>query len=537
MNDSGKGTVDIDIREDGLYLVIENPEVGQRVSRKDVLDIIERFGVQDIDFAVINDIFKSSNLTIERKISSNTKIIQKDEQMFVELTKDRMLAFIKFTAAANKGQQLTSEEIRQKMDEGNIKYGIDINLLEELYDNRDSDYPYLIAKGLAPVNGTDGYLEYHFDTSAASRKPKIEEDGSVDFHQLSIIKGCFAQDILITSIPPIDGRNGMDVTGKMLPFKKGKLAPIFPRGKNVRISEDGRLLIAEVNGHIIYANNRLDVSPVLDIKGDIDNSTGNIEFNGTVYIRGNVLTGFSVKAYGNIEVMGVVEGAVLDSKSHIVMIKGAQGSDKAEITAAGDITAKFIESCKVSAGGDITSDSVLHSDVRCGGKMMLTGKRGSLVGGKAIVRNQVNAKVIGSNMAVTTTIEIGHTPEELEVYRQMASQINNFKTEYDKINKVVDTLILLNTKSPLPDDKKALLLKSVHTKLFLKNKLAELQKKLDANTLLMASHKGKVVVHDVIHGGVNVLIGDALLHVRDDMRHITMVNDNGRINVIPGIHA
>ena len=69
---------------------------------------------------------------------------------------------------------------------------------------------------------------------------------------------------------------------------------IFRFGRNLVISEDGRKLISQVNGHVILENDKVVVSNVLELV-DIDNSTGDIEYNGDVTIKGNILAGFSVK--------------------------------------------------------------------------------------------------------------------------------------------------------------------------------------------------------------------------------------------------
>ena len=48
--------------------------------------------------------------------------------------------------------------------------------------------------------------------------------------------------------------------------------------------------------------------PVYVVPGDVDFSTGNIDFIGSVKVMGSVRNGFSVKAEGNVEIMGRLEG-------------------------------------------------------------------------------------------------------------------------------------------------------------------------------------------------------------------------------------
>ena len=69
---------------------------------------------------------------------------------------------------------------------------------------------------------------------------------------------------------------------------------------------------------------------------------GNINFTGSVVIHGDVLEGYSVKAKGDITVMGIVEGARLSAGGDILLHKGMRGMRTGVLEAEGDITAKFL---------------------------------------------------------------------------------------------------------------------------------------------------------------------------------------------------
>ena len=89
-----------------------------------------------------------------------------------------------------------------------------------------------------------------------------------------------------------------------IPAKSGKSVPL-PKGRNTEITEDGDTLIASMPGHVEFSGSTFQVKPVLDIDGDVDFSTGNIKFVGDVNIKGDVLSGFTVRSAGNIQVGGV----------------------------------------------------------------------------------------------------------------------------------------------------------------------------------------------------------------------------------------
>ena len=122
----------------------------------------------------------------------------------------------------------------------------------------------------------------------------------------SLIKNVREGQRLVTLIPHTEGIPGKNVKGEEVPGKDGKKLAL-PKGKNVNITEDGLGLISTVDGEVKLLDGKVSVFSVYEVKKDVDNSTGNIRFNGKVVVMGNVLTGFIIEAEGDIEVYGVVE--------------------------------------------------------------------------------------------------------------------------------------------------------------------------------------------------------------------------------------
>lgn len=524
--------IDIIVKEDGVYLHIEHPSGSPRVSRMDVLSLIESYGVSDVDFVLLNDALKVEKEILDLKISDNTRIIQVDESASVEVGKDRMEAFITFSEPVNKGRLMTFVDAMKLINEAGV-VNVEPDKLKALLRNKRYARKYTIAEGIKPVAGVDGFLQYHFDNSNLRPKPKIMDDGTVNFHQLGILRLCNRGDVLVTSVPPKDGKDGMDVYGNAIPFPKGRLPMPIPKGKNTVISEDGLHLIADVSGQLVIQDGKINISPCLEINGNVDNSTGDIEFNGMVTIRGNVVSGFRVKAVGNIEVRGVCEAATLISDANIVLGNGAQGADKAELIAGGDITARFIESCKVTAGGNITADSILKSIVKCDGNVTLTGKNGLLAGGSLIAGSKLTAKSIGSPMGTATEIEVGSNPRELTRHKELLAEYDKQKKDYEKFDLAINTLNTLKQKGQLTDEKKNTLLRMLNAKMMIREKMVKLQDQIDELTLMLATNSGSVSASNYIRPGVRVTIGNAQMTVRDEIQHCTLKNNGVKVAIGP----
>ena len=515
-------------KADGVYLAIGDIPPGENISRKDVVTLIGNYNVQDVDYNALNEKLKGNIANTEIKLSDKTQIYQVPEEAIIEISNDRMEVFITFKEPVNEGPKLDEAGIIKVLEEAGIA-NYNAEVAKTLAIHKVYDRKYSIAKGTPPINGKDGYLQYHFNNENLRPKPKILEDGRVDFRQLGLLRLCERGDILVTSVPPSAGEDGKDVMGNVVAFTAGRAPQPIPAGKNTYVSEDGLHLIADVSGQLVIQQGKIMVSPCLEIKGNVDNSTGDIDFNGQVVIAGNVITGFTVKAVGNIEVHGVCEGAYLLTQADIVIGRGAQGMDRAKLEAGGSITAKFIEGCNVDAGGNIIADSILNCTVTCGEDVILSGKRGLLTGGKLIAGNKVIAKTIGSPMGTTTIIEVGNRPSAVLGLRDLNAEYDKLRKEFEKVDQAATLLTAQQKKGTLTDDRKQLLIKMLNAKMTYREKLNNLQLQIDQLAQDITSNAGTVSVSNVIQPGVRVTIGNAQLSIRDKMQNCTLRNNGDKI--------
>ena len=96
-------------------------------------------------------------------------------------------------------------------------------------------------------------------------------------------------------------------------------------------------MYSKVDGHVELTDGKVFVSDTFEVLADVDTSTGDINYDGNVHIKGNVRTGFCVRAKGDIIVDGVVEGAELYSDGQIILKRGIQGMNRGLLQAKGNI--------------------------------------------------------------------------------------------------------------------------------------------------------------------------------------------------------
>jgi uncharacterized protein (DUF342 family) len=524
-----ENTMKIDIRDDGVYIVINNANATGKITKKNVLDLIAEHQLQEVDQNAVNAIFQKDFLHIEAKITNNKTIAIKHEAVKVEISPDKMMAFISFVKPGVGGQAATFDKVVSELNFADVKQGIDPKAIETALAEKEYGKRYLVASGVPAVEGRDGHLDFLFGVSGKSAKPKITADGRADFHDLHIFEPAEKGQELAIVYPAIDGTKGVNVFGQDIPYRAVKPAPAILGGKNTELIGDEKL-VSTASGQVIFDGKRVSVDTVLDIGDDIGIATGNVEFKGDVIVRGSVMTGFSVIAEGLLEIYGSVEGAYLKSGGDMKIHGGIHGLEKAEIISEGNITAKFIESSKVSSDGDIYANNILHSFVSCAGSVLLEGSKCMIAGGKINAGKSIKAKTIGSTMATVTEINIGILPKILERYEECKAEYQKLRTEFDKISNVCNILLKLKEANQLSEEKKDVFLKAMYSKTFLRDRLDALTKEIDALSIHWAGkNEGVLYASAVVRPGVRVTIGDAMLYVRDDIEACRLYNDNGTI--------
>ena len=114
---------------------------------------------------------------------------------------------------------------------------------------------------------------------------------------------------------------------------------------------DGITYKATSIGIVHFQDNTLAVKDVLETKGDVDYSTGNIKLEkGSVHVNGSIREGFTVEAPAHVVVKDSIEGAIVSAGGDIEVKGGLVISGKGEIKAHGIITAQFASNARIECG-------------------------------------------------------------------------------------------------------------------------------------------------------------------------------------------
>lgn len=520
------------IHEDGktgIHL-IPPTEGGEPVS---INDVTEYLSSKDIVYDK-NSLFKAVAASAEKKtavlLEKRTTLPERECYKFT-ITPDNMRAYVRFYAPSVGGELMTADELINDLEVRGIKYGILTDVIRKTFaKRRDYCKDILVAQGTEPVHGTDAYIKYYFNTDRKA-KPSLKEDGSVDFFQLNVVQHCDKGEVLARLIPEDPGEYGMSLLGQRLKPRDVRKASL-KYGNNIEISEDNTTLISMVNGHVELIEGSVFVSDVLVVE-NVDNATGNIDYEGSVQVNGNVCTNFQVKAKGDIEVKGVVEGAVLDAGENIIIARGVNGMGKGKLKAGGNIISKFLQGVTAQANGYIASESVLHSRLMAGTEINIDGRKGFITGGSVSAVNSVNVKTLGSSMGADTIVEVGVDPNLTVRIQELQKQI---EAEHKEIQSIQQ--ILISTKKKMaqgakmsPDQLKYLqtLVEANQTKTQIVTENVEELERLQSQ--MKGSAGANVTVKETVHPGTKICIGDVSMTVQKEMKFCRFVKVGGEVKM------
>ncbi|MGP1523160.1 MAG: FapA family protein [Treponema sp.] len=454
-----------------------------------------------------------------------------DASFYVDISADEMKAYIVATAPAVGGAEISSDRILRMLDSQRVVAGINKEFIDTFVDTPVYDTPFLVAEAPAPVDGRDAYIAYNFETDRSKLRIKETESGQVDFKELNLIQNVIEGQPLAQKIPPERGKGGKTLFGRYLEAKNGKDIHI-PMGKNVTLDADGRTVLAAANGQVLLVNDKITVEPVMELDA-VNIKTGNITFLGTVIVKGNVEDGFDVHASGNIEVHGSVGSSRLEADNgDIVVSQGIMGKDKGFLKAGKSLWAKFIQNATVEAEEFIiVHDGIINSNVTANKKVLVQGKRASIIGGHTFATEEIHAKNIGNSTGGSETIlEVGFDPKAKKRNDELIESQEKLTKELDEIELNIQTLQnQKKVRKTLPHDKEESLNALIARQSDIQAEMDEITSEIQELQAYLRELKvvGKVSASGMVYAGVKIFIRDVKEEVRTETKAVTFFYENG----------
>ncbi|MDD4587232.1 MAG: FapA family protein [Heliobacteriaceae bacterium] len=480
--------------------------------------------------AGIND--KNAGDIVPINATATQEEVIRDGEVKIEIERDQMKASM-LVLPPQGGKPVTVEEALSALKAAGVVFGLDSALVKKVIGEGLLGKKMIIARGKPAEDGADARIDYRFDVERQIRPTELD-DGRVDFYNLNMIKNICLGEILAFRVPPTDGVPGITVTGRELNPRPGRDKRI-QAGKNTLLSEDGCLLTAACPGHVQLTGDRINVDPVYELRGDVDLSSGNLEFIGSIVVHGSITQGFEVRCAGDLEVGGSIEGGSVTIDGNLTVRQGVQGQQKSVVIVGGNVITKFVENAVIRAKGDvIIGEGSMHSEIDAGGSVIVGGKKGLIVGGWCRAGEEIVAKTIGSPHATITELEVGISPEKRHYYNELAQKCKDVVANLDKTTKAIKLLQEWQKRSKLPPEKQVLLEKLVNTQeqvLQEQEQMSQAKRQMDIE--LEQAHKGRIRAGNIIYSGVGLTIGPFSTRIRDNVEFTTVVIEDGDFRFLP----
>ena len=536
----------LEFLQDGVFVTVYPSDGAERLFElSDVRQSLHDNGVNDYDIIELSKIIREA-AGERRKIADEIEDLatedaeenpeendeQQDEEeddgevagIVIDISRDQMIVTVRYDTS--KGKKLpTVDDIKAALAEKDVVFGIKE---EAIVKGVQSLTPFVVAEGKQVQHGENAKIERKFDLTQKNR-PKIDEYNRADYKDMGLFVLAKKGDLLAVRIPQTEGTPGTNVFGAEVAPRPGRPIPI-PQGKNTEVRNDNELY-ATIDGQIVDSTRKIDVDPHLDINSSVGAGTGNINFVGGVSIRGNVEAGFMVKATGDIEIGGMVNGAVVEGRN-ITIKGGINGQNKGHIKATENVQAMFAENAVVEAGRDIIlTDVALHSQLRAGNMVFVEEKRGMITGGSIAASEEIRCKMAGNAAAVVTKMSVGIDPTIQQRYQEICRECKEDRGRLKQITQMLNTLGKIDV-SRLPQQRIDQINALTRSQFPLAGKIKRAEKEIQALEEAMSRMKeGKIRVADTVYPGVRISINSVIMNVQSSIRRCLLTVKDERINI------
>uniref|UniRef100_UPI0040566C7F DUF342 domain-containing protein n=1 Tax=Acetatifactor sp. TaxID=1872090 RepID=UPI0040566C7F len=463
-------------------------------------------------FAMLGDFGVSQEFVPDNKMSS--------ADFMFELSSGNMEAYI---TVLTDGKKITRKELFDILEQNNICKGIQEDAVAQIVGGEYGKKAILIAKGQIPYKGKDGWYEFFFNTNV-ERKPKKLKDGSVDYQNIEWFEKVQEGWEIAFYHEAEEGTDGYTVTGEIIKARKGFEQRAL-RGKGFRV-EGGKTYIATMSGMVQLEDNEINITNHMELD-EVTMATGNVRFDGSVHIKGDVGNGTVVNASGDVVVDGNVEAATITSGGNVVLKKGMNSSGRGQISAGKDVVSRFFEAVKVEAEGNIEVDRCLNSQLYAGGKIVCTRV---LAGGVVQAEKGFRLNHVGNQAGLPTLLKLRADDRIWEENRKIKSAIWEIEHELELLNKTYEEL-----KEKIPPEKRSAmeLFLKVENAVFAKKKQHEqfLNMTKEYEELLKGVNDARVIITGKAHEGV-ILDMNGCKWYADNQQNITIKRKDDATEVV-----
>ena len=225
-----------------------------------------------------------------------------------------------------------------------------------------------------------------------------------------------------------------------------------------------------------------------------------------------------------------METARLIAGGNIMIKKGSCSKHDCFIDAGGEVSGSFFEAANINAVGNVKANYIMNSDINTMGRVIVSGSRGVLLGGRICAVKGVDTFNLGNKSHLITLLEIGRN----EVYDReqavFAEKRELVVAELTALENGWKKLVRMQAARPVSEEA----MKKVRSKILAKNQeLAE----LDAEISKLANvtdqtMKMPVCVRGIAHEGSVIIINTMKYVVPSEVRRVIFKLRNSKVAMV-----
>ncbi len=422
------------------------------------------------------------------------------------------------------GTEYSYEEIEELLKKHGVISGVNLSKVHAMVKKKIYNRSVLIAQGTPQVDGIDGYFDYSFETERSS-KPAIREDGSVDYTSMNVVSCVQAGDIVAVYHPSVPGKGGISVKGRTLLPKPAKELKPYNCVK-VSYDEENMTYRALVEGRVELSKAQIKIVEVQELELDIDNTYGNVNFNGDIIIHGDVKPGVTICATRTVTIDGVLEGSNVVAGTDVLVKKGVVGNDTSSIKAGGNVTADYVQYSTIEANGDIIANSFLGSRIFAKGVVRAEGEIGAVIGGAVYGMSGIVTSFAGNDVGVRTILRSGirqnMMQEKLRLEKKLKESEQQTVKRLDEEAELERNIRLGTANEAQLKRKQELMREKIENSTAVKEMEGKLR---EINALIERAKDPKIEVDDTLYENTVILIDEQQFLVDSARRQITFYKD------------
>lgn len=385
----------------------------------------------------------------------------------------------------------------------------------------------ILAKAKPPKEGLPEKIEFLTKFSKLSHTQEQEldltqPDQPENLRELVQKIICAEKDEAIAKwIPAIPPTPGINIWGDPITPPPLKEEKNFELGENVYLDEKDNYIKAKVAGVVTFDRKKLEVYPEYVIKGDIDFSTGNINFIGQkLTIQGDIKFGFSVSCKGTLELKGCTENKVILLVEGTLISDGILRGEETMIKVKGEAKIKGAEFANLEIEGNLfVKDYLVFTKTYIKGNLFATEGKGLIYGGEVCAEGDIEAKILGHPAQTKSEIKAGFKREKIDTFMALMGKIQLYEEISTKIKLGIELADKLKKAGRFTPKQEEALKKLLSEKEKIEANIKEMEKELKGLREEIKELKlKKIKVLQKVYPNVILTIADIIYTVNSEMQ-------------------